>query len=277
MPKGFPAIVTKFYLRVRKSYTSMLASTFVYPISRYSEVMDWVVKISPDFDDAVEIVVCANTPAEADHICINAHFVTFKNTREEAVKSLEVANMTRPEGFLVEIVNEPTSLAEEYKAQVIANPSGHRYCAENGYIKNDRNVTAVLEPAFTTLPHPKAFAIWFAMNPCSRRELPEMTLSMQSDHYFAVYTVWEGESDDERCQKWTRDVMKDLAPHCEGAYLGDSDFQVRQTKYWTDDKAKRLIEIRRQRDPIGRICGYLVPGDTSGAEGIENIDRFHLE
>ncbi|RMD44993.1 hypothetical protein DV735_g70, partial [Chaetothyriales sp. CBS 134920] len=271
---GFPAIVTKFHLKVERQYQGMLASTFVYPIDRYTEVMDWVIKISPDFDPGTEIVACANTPPQLGQVCINCNFLSFKATKEESEKALELANRTRPEGFLVEVVNEETSLAKEYAQQDIANPSGHRYCSENGYVKNDADVAAVLKPAFCTLPHPKAFAIWFAMAPCSRRTLPDMALSMQTDHYFAMYTVWDDAKDDERCQSWTREVMRTIAPHCEGAYLGDSDFQVRTTKFWTDDKAQRLMQIRRERDPAGRICGYLDQGDKSGSQGLENVDAW---
>jgi hypothetical protein len=255
----------------------MLASTFVYPISRYDEVMEWVIKLSPEYDDGTEIVACASTVKEFNQLCINCHFVVFKDTEEESAQALALANKSRPQGFLAEVINEPTSLAQEYAGQAEANPSGHRYCAENGYVKNDSDVAAVLKPAFTTLPHPKSFAIWFAMAPCSRRKLPDMALSMQTDHYFAMYTVWEEALDDERCQLWTRNVMKGLVPHCEGAYLGDSDFQVRLTKFWTDEKAKRLMEIRRSRDPQGRICGYLTPGDATGVEGIANEDKWYAK
>ncbi len=48
--KGFPAIVTAFYLQTRNSFSSMKASTFIYPISRYKEVMDWTVKVSENYN-----------------------------------------------------------------------------------------------------------------------------------------------------------------------------------------------------------------------------------
>lgn len=276
---GFPAIVTKFHLRVRKAYRGMLASTYIYSMDKYDEVMKWIIEASPGYDESAEIVAAASTMKGLgfDHICLNVHIVVFKDTEEEAKKALGPANQSRPNGVLAEFVDEPTSLAHEYAGQATANPSGHRYCAENGYVNNDEDVAAILKPAFTTLPHPKAFAIWFAMAPCSRRKLPDMALSMHTDHYFAVYTVWEDEQDDERCQKWTRGVMRDIAPHCAGAYLGDSDFQVRQTKFWTDAKAKKLMDIRKHRDPQGRICGYLDRGDKSGSDGLPNLDRWCVE
>ncbi|GAB7355621.1 hypothetical protein MBLNU459_g6345t1 [Dothideomycetes sp. NU459] len=271
---GFPGIVTRFHLQVRQMIPHMLSSTFVYPISKYTEVMNWVIGITPTFDQDTEIVAVSACPPGIGERCIIALFVVFKNSEKECEEALAEANKLRPEGFVVELTNKETSLAKEYRDQASANPSGHRYCAENGYVKNDADVAAVLEPAFTTLPHPKAFALWFAMNPCSRREMPDMALSMQSDHYFALYTIWEKESDDERCQGWVHETMKRIAPSCEGAYLGDSDFQVRQTKFWTDDKAKQLMELRRKRDPEGRICGYLDHGDKAGLAGLLNKDEW---
>lgn len=101
-----------------------------------------------------------------------------------------------------------------------------------------------------------------------------MALSMQSDHYFALYTIWETEADDERCQNWVLDTMRKIVPHTEGAYLGDSDFQIRQTKFWTDVKAKKLMELRRKWNPADRICGYLNHGDTAGIEGLKNLNEY---
>ena len=41
---GFPAIVTRFYLKVRPRPEVMLKSIFIYPISEYKVVMDWITK-----------------------------------------------------------------------------------------------------------------------------------------------------------------------------------------------------------------------------------------
>lgn len=103
-----------------------------------------------------------------------------------------------------------------------------------------------------------------------------MALSMQTDHYFALYTVWEDKADDARCQGWVKDVMSKLEKHSRGAYLGDSDFQIRRTKFWEDANARRLMELRRKWDPNGVICGYLDQDDKSGTKGLENIHEFEF-
>ncbi|KAJ5682092.1 uncharacterized protein N7477_002032 [Penicillium maclennaniae] len=73
---------------------------------------------------------------------------------------------------------------------------------------------------------------------------------------------------------WVRSIMEKVERHSVGAYLGDSDFQVRKTKFWADENAKRLMEIRRRWDPTGRICGYLDQGDVSGTQGLDNAHEW---
>lgn len=248
----------------------------MYPIEKFREALSWVISISPNFDNDTEIAAVSQYPDGSDEIRLFILFVTMKDEAHEAEKALRAAHDTRPAGCVEEWFCKEDSLEEQYKNQGMANPEKHRYCADNAYIHNDADVPAVLEEAFTTLPHKKSFALWYAMNPCSRRKLADMALSMHSDHYFALYTVWEDEQDDPRCQFWVKDVMKRVERHSVGAYLGDSDFQVRKTKFWADDNARRLMEIRRKWDPQGRICGYLDEGDLSGTRGLDNAHQWKI-
>jgi hypothetical protein len=231
----------------------------------------------PECDDSMEVVALSLRPDHCKIPLIMANFLSFQNSEEEAVSSLKIVNDTYPPGAIMKSVCKATSLSEEYIAQDRANPENYRYTSDNAYIDNDADVTEVLQTAFTTLPEgSKTFALWFSMNPCSRRQLPDMALSMQSDHYFALYTIWEDQKDDDRCNKWVKDVMADVEKHSVGAYLGDSDFQVRRTKFWEDSKAKKLMELRRKWDPQGVICGYLDEGDKSGLSGLENVQEWKI-
>ncbi|GAB1218333.1 hypothetical protein ATERTT37_007587 [Aspergillus terreus] len=268
----FPAVVTKYHLDLIPYHKDGIRSSgYFYPLSKYHEAFNWIVGITPSFDQDTEIVAVGLYPEGSDEIHLFILFVTLKQTAEEAHAALAPAHKSRPQGAVNEWFCKEDSLANQYLSQKKANPEGHRYCVDNGYIHNNADVPKVLEEAFTTLPHRKAFALWYAMNPTSRRDLPDMAVSVHSDHYFALYTVWEDEKDDERCQGWVKDVMTRVHPHAVGAYLGDSDFQERQTKYWAESNAERLRDIRNKWDPTGRICGYLDKGDVSGTRGLENV------
>ncbi|CAK7218372.1 hypothetical protein SBRCBS47491_003487 [Sporothrix bragantina] len=231
----------------------------------------WIMKLAEDYDEDTEIVAVSNYPGGGDELQIMVLLVTFKNSEEDARKALQVAEDSQPEGKVFGWFMKPTSLQQEYDDQAAANPEGHRYCVDNAYISNDADAAAVLEAAFTSLPSKKSFALWYSMNPCSRRPLPDdMALSMQSDHYFALYTIWEHKHDDAANRSWVRNIMKDVEKHSVGAYLGDSDFQERQTRFWSPEQGKKLMKIRKERDPQGRICGYLDEGDKSRADGLQN-------
>jgi len=104
--------------------------------------------------------------------------------------------------------------------------------------------------------------------------MEDMALSMQSDHYFAAYAIWEDDADDTRCQTWVREIFKEAEKHSDGSYLGDSDFQVRRTRYWGGEQGRKLMKLRREWDPQGRIAGYLDQGDKSGTEGLANEQEW---
>ncbi|KAJ5112844.1 hypothetical protein N7532_000889 [Penicillium argentinense] len=274
---GFPGVVTKFHLSLNPyPKRGFRSSGYLYPVSLYRQAFQWILSISPTFDYDTEIAMISHYPEGENEIQIFILLVTMKAEVEEAEKALRPAQETRPVGTVSEWFCQEDSLDNQYNKQANANPEQHRYCTDNAYIENDADVPAVLEEAFTTLPHRKAFTLWYAMNPCSRRKLPDMALSLQSDHYFALYTVWEKEEDDHRCRAWVHKVMKSVERHSIGAYLGDSDFQVRRTKFWADDNARRLTEVRRRWDPLGRICGYLDAGDLSGTRGLDNAHEWKL-
>jgi hypothetical protein len=231
--------------------------------------------LAEDYDDSVEIVAVGQYVKGLEGIHIIVKLVCFKNSEEEARAALQAAEDTVPGTPVVRVFCQETSLQEEYDDQRAANPEGHRYTVDNCYVRNDADVVSVLKESFTTLPTKKSFTLWYSMAPGSRRSfkdgtMPDMALSMQTDHYFAAYTVSEDEAEDSQCHQWTHRVLKQMEPYAEGAYLGDADFQVRQTMYWGSEQGRRLMEVRRKWDPRGIVCGFLDEGDESGTHGLAN-------
>ena len=113
-----------------------------------------------------------------------------------------------------------------------------------------------MQNAFETPPSAETFTLWFSMAPL--RDLPDMALSLQSEIYYAVYTVWEDEADDARCKAWLLDRMTEVEPVSIGQYLGDSDFVTRPSKFVADDNYARLEQVRQKYDPAGRFHSYLI-------------------
>ncbi|KAI1129380.1 FAD binding domain protein [Nemania abortiva] len=267
---GFPAIVTSFHLLTRP-FLRMFNSVYIYPQSMFRTVLQWVIDVCPTADTDTEIVCLAKRTADGNDIEIIAGFLSFKSSKAEAREAMRRVHDSRPAGAKIEVFCDPTDFACQYAGQREEQPTGYRFCSDNVYINNDTaDVPGVLETAFTTLPTQKSFVLYFAMNPTSRRPLPDMAHSLHSDHYVAVYTIWDDAADDARCTGWVREVMKGVERHSAGSYMGDADFQQRTTRFWTEENGERLREIRGKWDPEGRICGYLDAGDRSGVQGLRN-------
>ncbi|KAF7558470.1 hypothetical protein G7046_g5683 [Stylonectria norvegica] len=268
---GFPAVVTRFRLKTRP-LEGVYQSVYLYPASEYHTVLQWVIDTSETSHPGMEIVCLALYPPSSTSIHILANFLIFTPSAAEALSALTPIHASHPPNATTASFAQPSSLAEQYHAQDISSPVNMRYCTDNAYLFNnieppliDLPVSEILEPAFLTLPTPRSFALYFAMYPTSRRPLPDMALSMQSDHYFAVYAIWEDAADDERVRGWVRQTMRAVEVDSVGSYLGDADFQARGSRFWGVAQGKRLEEVRRKWDPEGIFCGFL-----DGGRGMRN-------
>ncbi|KAK0708143.1 hypothetical protein B0H67DRAFT_462957, partial [Lasiosphaeris hirsuta] len=261
---GFPAIVTRFHLLTRP-LTQIYQSLYFFPLSAFRTILQWEIDLAPTADPDTEIVGVTSyfpIPSAPSGPLLLANFTTFKPTLEAATAALAPIHASLPAGTppLLALFCQPSSLADQYAQQTAANPAGHRYCSDNVYLANDlSDVPARLERVFADLPTARSAALWFSMNPVSRRALGgrDMALSLQSDHYVALYAVWEAEGEDDKCREWVRGAMEGLERDSVGSYLGDADFEVRRTRFWSEAAGGRLREVRRAWDPKGRICGFL--------------------
>lgn len=270
---GFPGIVVEFELRthpVKEAYSA----TYVYPIAKFKEVINWITKISPTTDKDVETVcVTRKAPDSDDNIAI-AHFVVFKDGKEDCMRELNKFHSTRVSGALMEAYGEETSVEKEYNDQAGANPERHRYRADNVYLRSGVDVAQVLEPCFTTIPNKQTFCLYFSMDPLT--ELEDMALSMQTEHYVAVYSVTDNEKEDDMISSWLTRSFTTLEKYSAGAYLGDSDFQTRISPFWARENHEKLNRLRKEFDPKSRFCGYLKnPVDESKNNEIKLSETIH--
>lgn len=172
-------------------------------------------------------------------------------------KVLQSAEELRPDGALSASVCKDTNMQQEYDNKAKAYPVGPRYKVDNVFLGSDADIVSILEPSFTTLPTRKSMALWTSIKPRSNRALTDMALSMQSDHYLAIYVLWDDETDDAKCGSWLSNVMKQVGGYSIGSYLGEYDFQARGSDCWGDEQYHRLVELKCKWDPDNRICGCL--------------------
>lgn len=251
---GFPGVVVHFELQTHPNKVAR-GSTYVYLIEKFREVLDWVTTISPTTDKDVETVSVTKQDPKTGKVIVIAHFVAFKDNAEDCLVELNKFESTKIHGAIFEVFGEETSLEKEYIDQAGANPERHRYRADNMYLKSGVDVSKVLEPCFTSVPNQKTFCLYFSMDPLTKLE--DMALSMQTEHYIAVYSITDDEKEDDMISTWLSRSFAHLEKFGEGAYLGDSDFQTRITPFWKRENHQKLNRLRKQFDPQRRFCGYL--------------------
>lgn len=192
-------------------------------------------------------------------------------TDEEVMGKLKTLKETRPPDALQCTEDADTTLEEEYVVAEAANPSQRRYIADDVYISPTVDMVEVCRKSFTTLPK----NAWAFYEPLLPRPLSNMSLSMQSNHYIGLYSATQDPSEDALYKSVIAERTLELEKSAVGAYLGDADFQVRPTKFWSEEAFARLRAVRKKWDPSGLFCGYLTEGDKSGVEGLDNALRAY--
>ncbi|KAH1965898.1 hypothetical protein KXV80_004975, partial [Aspergillus fumigatus] len=250
---AFPGIVTCFHLQVLRRPSVIRSSGYVFPKQLYPQAFAWALRLQHELDSDTEIT--AKSQYRHGLLCFAIFLTTFKDAPEDAVRALQAAQDSRPAGTLAEWFCQLDSMDNLYRIQSQANPGNHRYRVDSGFLDSTADMVSTLAKPFLTLPHSKSFAFWTSMYPWSRRQLPDMALSLQADHYFAVYTIWEEAADDARCMAWLDTVMQSTRASTIGAYLGDSHFDNDLRRYWTQQNLRRLQALCQRWDPDGRVKG----------------------
>jgi FAD/FMN-containing dehydrogenase len=255
---GFPGVVTRFHLRTRPLPAYFSHTVQGFRLDDFDEVMTWLHETHGTIADTVEIVAVTKTdPALSADPVLLVTALAMVETEDEAEAALAPfrANPALDRAILV-VDNEATTPEKERARQLEDNPEGHRWAVDNAWLSGTAaEVVPAMRRAYTTLPHEKAFTIWFSMAPL--RELPDMAFSVQSEIYLAAYVPWESADDDERCLAWLAGAMADLEPVTVGQYLGDSDLRRRPHRVLSESASERLQQVVADRDPDGVFVGYL--------------------
>ncbi|MFJ8155130.1 FAD-binding oxidoreductase [Streptomyces sp. NPDC094468] len=252
---GFFGVVTEFRLRTRPRFRELTRSVYVYPGELAAEVLTWYLTARKDLPSSVELAAVGCTPPglSAPVLVIDALSFDGGPASLAALGTCPVAGKA-----LETTVGRPVGLAALHAEQLRANPDHHRYFADNAFLSGSASeLVPALLPAFTDLPTPKTFTVLGDFTPLLSRRPPDMALSVQTDLYFAAYTIGESPGHDAACRSWLDGIMSRVTPHSAGCYLGDSDLTVRPDRIMSDAAWSRFQRIRTVHDPEGRFPGYL--------------------
>ena len=266
---GFFAVVTRFHLQSREIPEGMLASLYVWDISEYDAILPWIIETSRIADPDMEINILAKYPDNSEtaspnqRINLIVYLMTFTTDINTAQESLKLFGSTVPQRETALEINEyqVTSIEKELVQQAKSNPVGFRYLADNAWIHDlpTQHLVDAMRDVFISLPSPQSVALYF--NLAFRRPIPDMALSMQTQHYLGAYCIWKHVSDDDHCKRWLHDRFLHMHKVSPGVYIGDSDFELRKAEFLAPENREKLEEIRLKWDPNLRFCSYIGYGE----------------
>jgi hypothetical protein len=244
----------------------MWHDTWTFPLDAGEKVLAWLHKTLPSLDRRVEPVLAAtrlpDVPldegvAHPGGTVLLLHTTVMADTDEQALALLASLQGGPVASLALGHVSGPTSIAEECAAQAGQNPEGMRYAVDCTWTDTPAaELAAPLLDIWCGLDTEHSFSIWYGWAPPRTR--PDMAFSIEGNVYVATYAIYGAEADDERYRSWVHERTAALAMRDGvGAYLGDTDFTRRQDQFLSDEHFARLMAIRAERDPHGRICSYL--------------------
>ena len=269
---GFPALVTRFYLRTHPKPPVMVQDTWTFRLDETGPLLAWLHEILPGLHMSVEPVVAATrlpgVPLDdgvrrPDGTVLLLHTTVMADSEAEVAERLAVFDAGPLAGRRLGHVRGLTTIAAENEAQTLQNPAGHRYIVDCTWSDAPAaELAPALQRIWAELPTEHSFSIWYGWAP--RRPLPDMAFSVEGNVYLATYAIFTDPADDERYADWVHGRTAELAGAGCGVYLGDTDFQRRHDRFVSDDSYRRLGEVRARWDPDGVFCSYLTrPGDAA--------------
>ena len=263
---GFFAVVTQFRLQTRLMPKGILKSTYIWNVTEYDIIMPWIINTSPLANPNMEITLftCyigqSETTSDLQNPSLVLQLLTFTENVETARESLHLFSSSRPlQAHAIHIEEcRPASIRSEFERQHEQNPIGYRFSADSAWIPNHLStaeVVRIMKELFVSLPSRKSYSMYYNMT--STRTLSPMAFSLQTNHYVGIYSIWKDSKDDDKCQSWLQSRLKALESISEGVYIGDSDFQVRPSRFVTLSTWERLTAARNKWDPHRLFCGYL--------------------
>lgn len=214
-------------------------------------------QVASGFEGGIEAAAVGSYLPDIEEPSITIALTAVGDDKSVLKTALQQIEESHPDGTLSKWFFKETTLHQEFETKAKSYPSDHRWYVDNSFLKNDVDVVEVLEQAFTTLPSRTSLVLWNTMIPRSKRELPNMAFCLQSDHYFAIYSVCELDYEYPDCVFWVWKVMAEVDKHEVGAYLGEFDLEARPAKVRGDEQTKRLMEVTVKWDYKGRFCEIL--------------------
>ncbi len=168
---GFPALVTRFYLRTYPKPSVMVQDTWTFPLESAGPLLDWLHEILPGLHRSVEPVVAATrlpgVPLDdgvrrPSGTVLLLHTTVMADSEAEVAERLAVFDAGPLAGRRLGHVRGLTTIAAENEAQTLQNPVAHRYIVDCTWSDAPAaDLAPALHRIWSELPTEHSFSIWY--------------------------------------------------------------------------------------------------------------------
>ena len=259
---SFPGVITRFHLKLRPRFASIMKSTYIFPATEIEDVYRWAWEVREHLDGMVEFTVSSRFAADSDDPekrikVIRASITSAGSSEEEALGRLAPFLADREIRRRALQVDEPWSptMPELFAMQDLANPSGFRYAVDNMWTDASADeLLPLLREAYDWLPSEESLVLWYHWRP---QPLPDAAVSTQAKLWISVYATYDDPSDDERHQRFVTDLLGRYQHLSPGTQISDENMEARFYNPISPESQARLLELRRRLDPEGVFHGFL--------------------
>lgn len=269
---GMFAVATRFHLKCYPLPKAMMASTYFYSLDILREVVEEVTELGWKMPSIVELsIFLLKAPPELADQCKQTNgkvcmvtAVAFAHTREEGIEALAVLERGAiAKKSLAKTLNETTSFEKLSDNAGNAWPENHRNLCENQCSKaKPVDILLAMRDKIIDAPSPKSVIVFCQSTGQHNLLEPhaEIALSMDAQSYGGSWAIWEKAEDDAINMKWQDEVIALIKPFTNTHYIGETDIlqdNARVKESYTQEKWKKLEEIRAKYDPEGLFFGYV--------------------
>jgi FAD/FMN-containing dehydrogenase len=267
---GFFGVLTRLYLQLYPYPKSIMASTYIFPISEVEKAMANLdaIRKNPVCDRVEPIAVLmhhpevpADAPPEKSKIVFFTAFA-FEDTEERtraALKPFEA--MQEGAKLAIKMEYQPFDFEGLYARYFSLNdPPGRcaRYAVDNVLTDQGGKTLIALADHFKKAPA-KDSHILAAFNLRLESRL-DSCFSWAADCFIGCYSIWDEERDDPANYSWLMENLPIMDPFAAGHYVNEIEASGHPERYPQCFSAlnwERLQQLRKQYDPAGVFHSYL--------------------
>ncbi len=254
----FFGIVVNYRVRLQPAPKAIMTSVRVYPPSEARKVGEWAELAMACAPAHLEFTVKISAPppeanAPAGAFVLAAIATVFSKSERDAHQVLDAFFAKAPDGAVQSVDVMPTPFGALYDLTSVSTPKGKRYAVDTLWSDGSfSEILTTLAAHYGARPSLDSFALAALYSPLANRP-GDAAFSRIGKAFASVYTIWDGEGDDEANMSWLRQTMTALEPLSTGTYVGESDLERsgRPVTPHSPSAALKLAALKARHDPQG--------------------------